>query len=160
MSKTSIWVYKISFPSNYGPCSQIVAHCSGASQFKLVVECKKCWRYSVMNRISFWPINTKQMETQKHKAFLIASSLSLVNNVRQYSHPKLLPIWIKMEPWDRLSVSQYIDNLEACCWLYRESGTVFPSHFFFEAKVAIENQLGHSFEWYELVDHLHFLERV
>ncbi|KAL1544644.1 hypothetical protein AAHA92_21466 [Salvia divinorum] len=38
-------------------------------------------------------------------------------------------------------------------------GTVFSSHFIFEAKSAIEYQLGYSFEWFELVDRLHFLEK-
>lgn len=38
-------------------------------------------------------------------------------------------------------------------------GTVFPSHFIFEVKSVIENELGQSFEWYELVDRIHFLER-
>ena len=34
---------------------------------------------------------------------------------------------------------------------------VFPGHFISEAKLAIKNQIDLVFEWYDLVDRLHFL---
>ncbi|KAG6403076.1 hypothetical protein SASPL_135293 [Salvia splendens] len=38
-------------------------------------------------------------------------------------------------------------------------GSVFPSHFISEAKLAIESQVGLVAEWYDLVDRLHFLKK-
>lgn len=35
---------------------------------------------------------------------------------------------------------------------------MFPSRFFVESKIAIELKPGYSFEWFELVDRLHFME--
>ncbi|KAG6397692.1 hypothetical protein SASPL_143862 [Salvia splendens] len=38
-------------------------------------------------------------------------------------------------------------------------GTLFPSHFLVETKLAIETKFGNAFEWFDLVDRLHFLEK-
>ncbi|KAG6434006.1 hypothetical protein SASPL_105625 [Salvia splendens] len=38
-------------------------------------------------------------------------------------------------------------------------GTLFPSHFLVETKIAIETKFGNAFEWFDLVDRLHFLEK-
>ncbi|KAL1539721.1 hypothetical protein AAHA92_24172 [Salvia divinorum] len=41
----------------------------------------------------------------------------------------------------------------------RWDGTVFPSHFILQAEAAIEHELGYAFEWSDLYDRLHFLEK-
>ncbi|KAG6424910.1 hypothetical protein SASPL_115333 [Salvia splendens] len=39
-------------------------------------------------------------------------------------------------------------------------GTVFPSGFILDVAAAIEYELGFAFEWFEVVDRLHFLEKL
>ncbi|XP_042009812.1 uncharacterized protein LOC121758487 [Salvia splendens] len=38
-------------------------------------------------------------------------------------------------------------------------GTLYPSHFLVETKLAIEAKFGYSFEWFNLVNRIHFLEK-
>ncbi|KAL1544403.1 hypothetical protein AAHA92_21260 [Salvia divinorum] len=38
-------------------------------------------------------------------------------------------------------------------------GTVFPNPFILEAKAVMEHELGYTFEWSDLYDRLHFLEK-
>ena len=42
---------------------------------------------------------------------------------------------------------------------YGCEGSVFPSHFIFEAQSMVEYHFGVTFEWFEIVDRLHFLEQ-
>ncbi|KAG6384321.1 hypothetical protein SASPL_113448 [Salvia splendens] len=42
---------------------------------------------------------------------------------------------------------------------YGCEGSVFPSHFIFEAQSVVEYHFGVTFEWWEIVDRLHFLEQ-
>lgn len=42
---------------------------------------------------------------------------------------------------------------------YDCEGSVFPSHFIFEVQSLVEYHVGVTFEWWELVDRIHFLAR-
>lgn len=61
--------------------------------------------------------------------------------------------------WSHEIDSIILDTLLRLKKEYACEGSVFPSHFIFEAQSLVEHNFGLIFEWWELVDRIHFLEQ-